>query len=173
MIICINNVIPGTNLLVKLDMHLIHSMTCEIQICLLRWVAAFLQGRSQFVHIASSTSTSQCLNGGIPQGTKLGLILFAVMVNDLLPTWGPRAKFVDDLTALEIIPRNSPSLMSYIVSDIQRFTVNNNIKLNPSKCLLTFFITIVVCGGPLLSVAHMSGLQLNHSNYLGCTYRMI
>ena len=64
---------------------------------------------------------------------ELSLILFAVMVNDLLSTWGPRAKFVDDLTALEIIPRNSPSLMSYIVSDIQRFAVNNNMKLNPSQ----------------------------------------
>ena len=56
------------------------------------------------------------------------------MVNDLIPTWGPRIKFVDDLTAMEIIPRNSPSLMEFVVEDIQSFARNNNMKLNPGKC---------------------------------------
>ena len=55
------------------------------------------------------------------------------MVNDLIPTWGPRIKFVDDLTAMEIIPRNSPSLMEFAVADIQTFARNNNMKLNPGK----------------------------------------
>ena len=71
-----------------------------------RWIAAFLQGRSQVTHIGTASSSSRVLFGGIPQGTKLGPILFAIMVNDLLPSWGPRAKFVDDLTVMEIIPRN-------------------------------------------------------------------
>ena len=60
--------------------------------------------------------------------------MFAVMVNDLLSHWRPRAKFVDDLTALEIIPRNSPSMLNFIVDDTQRFTVKNNMCLNPPKC---------------------------------------
>ena len=85
---------------------------------LLRWIGAFLLERSQFVRIGNSTSTGQFTNGGIPQGTKLDPILFAVMVNDLISIWGPRIKFVDDLTALEIVPRNSPSYMDHIVSDI-------------------------------------------------------
>ena len=38
------------------------------------------------------------LNGGIPQGTNLGPVLFAVMVNDLVQSWGTSIKFVDDLT---------------------------------------------------------------------------
>ena len=56
------------------------------------------------------------------------------MVSDLISTWGPRIKFVDDLTALEIVPRNSPSYMNHIVSDIQTFACHNNMKLNPEKC---------------------------------------
>ena len=56
------------------------------------------------------------------------------MVNDLIPTWGPRIKFVDDLTTMEIITRNSPSFMEYLVADIQNFAGNNNMKLNPGKC---------------------------------------
>ena len=81
---------------------------------LARWVASFLQGSSQFTRIDNICSSTKVLRGGLPEGTKLGPILFAVMVNDLLSCWRPRAKLVDDLTALEIIPRNSPSTMKFV-----------------------------------------------------------
>ena len=93
---------------------------------LLRWVACFLQGRAQVTHVGASVSAPLYLNGGIPQGTKLGPVLFAVMVNDLVQSWGARIKFVDDLTVLEVVPRNSPSLLNVVVDDIDAFAVNNN-----------------------------------------------
>ena len=91
---------------------------------LLRWVASFLQGRAQ-VTLAGTL---------IPQGTKLGLVLFAVMVNDLVQSWGARIKFVDDLTVLEVVSRNSPSLLNEVVDYIHAFAVNNNMRFNPRKC---------------------------------------
>ena len=48
--------------------------------------------------------------------------------------WYPRAKYVDDLTAIEIIPRNAPSLLRYLVSEVQEFAYANNMQLNPAKC---------------------------------------
>ena len=78
----------------------------EVHPCLLRWIASFLEGRSQLVRIAITSSPPCRLNGGIPQGTRLGPLLFVVMVNDLIRRWLPRAKFVDDLTVIEIILRN-------------------------------------------------------------------
>ena len=101
---------------------------------LIRRIAAFLHGRSQFVRIGTYVSTPQIINRGIPQGRKLGPILFAIMVNDLLSTCVPRVKFVDDLTATEIVPRNSSSLMRCIDSDTQSFTSKNDMKLYPRKC---------------------------------------
>ena len=77
------------------------------------------------------------LSGGIPQGTKLGPVLFSVMVNDLVNAWSRRAKYVDDLKILEIIPRNSPSYLNCIVGDIQCFSHCNNMRLNPAKCRAT------------------------------------
>ena len=56
------------------------------------------------------------------------------MVNDLVSSWSPRAKFVDDLTVVEIVPRNSPSILNFIVQDINQYAVSNNMTLNPSKC---------------------------------------
>jgi len=72
----------------------------------------------------------------LSQGTRLGSILFAVMVYDLLRSWGPRVKFVDDLTELEIVPRNSSPAMRYIANDIHSFAIDNDVRLNSKKCKL-------------------------------------
>ena len=54
------------------------------------------------------------------------------MVNALVSTWAPRAKFVDDLTVLVIVPRNSLSLLGYVIMDIQSYDCN--MRLDPAKC---------------------------------------
>ena len=67
--------------------------------------------------------------------TKLGVILFAVMTNNLLRDWHLRIKFVDDTTALEILPlRNGISFLNVAVNDIHKFSIQHNMKLNPKKC---------------------------------------
>ena len=101
---------------------------------LLRWVASFLRGRAQVTRVGASVSAPLYLNGGIPQSTKLGPVLFAVVVNDLVQSWGACIKFVDDLTVLEVVPRNSSSLLNVVVDDIHAVAVNNNMRLNPHKC---------------------------------------
>ena len=45
------------------------------------WIADFLSHRSQRVKIGDAISPCVFPNGGIPQGTKLAPILFAVLVN--------------------------------------------------------------------------------------------
>ena len=56
---------------------------------LLRWVASFLQGRAQVTRAGASISAPLCLNGSIPQGTKLGPELFAVIVMTLFKVGAP------------------------------------------------------------------------------------
>ena len=70
----------------------------------------------------------------MPQGSKLGVILFTIMTNNLLADWHLRVKFVDDTSAIEILPRNSISLLNSIVSDIHKFSMDHNMRLNPIKC---------------------------------------
>jgi hypothetical protein len=83
--------------LMKLDIHPI----------LYNWINAFLSNRKQAVRIGGTLSDWKSPNGDIPQGTKLGVILFSIMTNKLISDWHLRTKFVDDTAALEIIPRNS------------------------------------------------------------------
>ena len=58
----------------------------DIDTVLINWIRAFLTGRSQAVKDwkLASLSDWKSPRGGIPQGTKLGVILFAVMTNNSL-----------------------------------------------------------------------------------------
>lgn len=43
-------------------------------------------------------------------------------------------RIIDDTSAVEIIPRNSPSLLNVLASDIHNFAIAHNMSLNPTKC---------------------------------------
>lgn len=56
------------------------------------------------------------------------------MTNNLISDWHLTIKFVDDTTALEIIPRNSISYLNSTVDEIYQFSIEHNMTLNPLKC---------------------------------------
>ena len=71
------------------------------------------------------------MNGGLPQGSKLVPLLFAILVNNLLKNWPGCIKFVDDTTAFEIIPGG---ILSMVVDDIFNFASIRGMKLILKKC---------------------------------------
>ena len=56
------------------------------------------------------------------------------MVDELVRSWPLRAKFEDDLTILEIVPRNSPPVMNFLVNDVDSYASEHKMVLNSSKC---------------------------------------
>ena len=70
--------------------------TLGVNQLLINWIGSFLSQRSQQVKIASTLSPSVKAHGGIPQGTKLAPLLFAILVNNLASEWPTRVKYVDD-----------------------------------------------------------------------------
>ena len=129
----------------------------NIHPALVRWIRSFLTHRSQRVWINNTTSKFKPINGGIPQGTKLGPILFAILVNSLAKNWHLRIKFVDDLSVFEVIPRCSPSLMPFIVNDTVHYANACGMRLNPTKCkemLLDFLHYRLPIQSPLSIGAH-------------------
>ena len=63
-------------------------------------------------------------------------MLFAILVNRLVSGWPSRAKYVDDTTIFEVVPRCSPSYLQSIVNDIVEFASSRGMRLNPKKCRL-------------------------------------
>ena len=106
----------------------------EVDPTLISWISASPTDRQQAVRISATLSDWKFLKGDVPQGTKLGVILFKIMTNNLLADWHLRVKFVDNTSAIEILPRNSISLLNSIVSGIHKFPMDHNMRLNPIKC---------------------------------------
>ena len=76
------------------------------------------------------------LTAVLPQGTKLGPILFAIVINDLKIV-SPRSsnwKYVDDVTISEIVPTREVSILQNELDAISGWTNTNNMKFNPKKC---------------------------------------
>ncbi len=148
----------------------------DVHPVLVQWIKSFLTEREQCVRIGKFTSSWKKINGGLPQGTKLGPLLFAVLVNSLLSNWQGRMKFVDDTSALEIVPRCSPSLLPVVVNEVNNFATDRGMKLNPKKCremLISFlkyslsnFDTIHISGMPVEKVPSYKLLGLILSEYL-------
>ena len=106
----------------------------DIDQTLFFWVRSFLTNREQAVRVGSSLSSWKQVNGGVPQGTKLGLTLFTVMINKLLKNWHMRSKYLVDTTAFEIITRNSIRTLHLVVREIHDYCIEHKMKLNAKKC---------------------------------------
>ena len=92
-------------------------------------MGSFLTGTSQRVSVGNTISPAVT-----PQGIKLAPLLFAVLVNNLARQWNLRAKYVDDLTIVEVISRTSTSMLPVIANSISMFASQHGVQLNGAKC---------------------------------------
>ena len=137
---------------------------------LINWIANFLTDRRQRTRIGSDYSCWRPLNGGVPQGTKLGPLLFLIMVNDLKVS-DDSVKFVDDTTLREIITsaQSSTSVLQPQIDECSSWVARNNMKLNPTKTkeIRVCFSTYDVEALPPLTIDGCTISVVSHAKLLG------
>jgi ribonuclease P/MRP protein subunit RPP40 len=74
------------------------------------------------------------LNGGLPQGSWLGPLIFILFVNDLKSD-ELLHKYIDDLTISEIFNKNEGSKMNNVLNEIQQWSARNFLNINASKTI--------------------------------------
>ena len=77
------------------------------------------------------------LQGGVPQGTKLGPLCFLAQINDAIRELQDNVttlKYVDDVTFIENCHGRENSKMQRSLDEFSDWSSQNNMKLNPGKC---------------------------------------
>ena len=107
----------------------------------LQWLTSFLSDRTQVVAFAGQKSSSQCLLCGVPQGSVLGPLLFALYSADVLKIAADHEvcihAYADDMqTYASCAARDQQTATDRLlacVADIDKWMSSNRLKLNADK----------------------------------------
>ena len=132
-----------------------------IQPWLLPWVGDFLSGRRQRTRVNGTTSNWFEVTCGVPQGTKLGPVIFLAMVNSVAEHHGDRCKFVDGIT---VVARNKPSVptnpeLQRVMLTIRDDASKDHMTLNTAKCST---MRIAAAGRPNFIPLRVDGTEVPH-----------
>ena len=102
---------------------------------LVNWIGAFLCDRNICVRINNEISDWLKINGSVPQGSKLGPLLYVIMINDLqiYSDNFDLYKYMDDSSVSEFIPKDRVSKMQEAVDSVSVWSEKNNMQINPVK----------------------------------------
>ena len=115
----------------------------------LRWIESYLAGRTQFVKIGDETSERLSCEFGVPQGSVLGPMLFALHVSPIacvIEKAGLKHHQYADDTQLYISFKSSDQQQSILTAeqaanDVRGWFINNGLQLNPDKTEAMFLGT--------------------------------
>ncbi len=132
------------------------------------WCRSFLTGRRQRVKIGNILSDWLKLNGGMPQGTWLGLYVFLILINDLEATVS-LLKYVDDVTASEVLRRQETSRMQAVADSLADWSSQNFMNINTAKTKEMLLGPINNDPPCLLTIGDNSIERVNSFKLLGVT----
>lgn len=115
----------------------------------LQWITSYLSSRSQFVMLSGFKSPITPLMSGVPQGSVLGPLLFAIYtspVSNLVSSFGlSQQQYADDTQIYITVNKSSTSIsfssIESCLSSLCLWYAHNNLCINPSKSECIIFST--------------------------------
>jgi hypothetical protein len=112
-----------------------------------KWIWSYLTGRFQRVKMDSSISEWIPICSGVPQGSVMGPLLFAILVNDLRPC-SPRStliKYADDLTFLHCLRSPTEDELQDEINNLETWSANVELPINFDKTFILDYTTLRQC----------------------------
>ena len=109
---------------------------------MLKWFTDYLDGRLQRVVIDSVASQWTSVSSGVPQGSLLGPILFAIFINDFpnvvsdmlqTPLYADGSKLYKSISCVQ-----SCETLQQSINNLNTWNHENNTTFNASKCPVGF-----------------------------------
>ena len=103
---------------------------------LLKWIEAFLVGRTQAVKVNGVSSEFKAVFSGIPQGSVLGPILFIIYINDILDNINSEGfLFADDTKIFKtILGKDDAIALQSDIDSLEAWSDKWLLRFNPKKC---------------------------------------
>lgn len=133
------------------------------------WLLAFLEGRTHSTSYKGDKSSSAAINSSVVQGSAMGPAAYIVTAADLVPMnpGNSMKKYADD--SYLIVPASNISTRISELNNIDRWALNNNLKLNRSKSLEIIFTNPTRRVIPELPHIIPGIERVDHVNILGVT----
>lgn len=160
-----------------------------------RWVASFLHKRKQCTKYGTLSSSFLPLKNGTPQGTKIAILLFIVLINTLLKDFYEQqqlskhfmAAFVDDMSVAEAVKYGEVPDIHTQINRLNDLLTENKMCLNAKKSAVIVVdksknkkfsnlkITVNGTDIPKVSMSKLLGVYINESgdwsNHVDFIYR--
>jgi hypothetical protein len=119
---------------------------------IIRWLESYFHDRLQCVRTSSAQSSWTEVISGVPQGSVLGPLLFAVVIDKLqvVSSSSTIIKYADDVTILHFLRSHTPDTLPTEGLNIQQWAEATGLSVNVAKTkILNFASSATVTMSPL------------------------
>jgi len=132
------------------------------------WIENFLTGRKQRVSFNGTLSTWRSVISGVPQGSVLGPVLFAILVDSLQPVdaQSQYIKYADDITVVHNIRNERDDRLQSEWDAICKWSADFQLPINSKKTCVLDIITRKGLSLQRIQTPDDSFLEIVHSTKL-------